>query len=54
MQFRVPTHDGFIPMVDYASVNNWNGKHVCTWLPKPETTQSLEKKERPKAYPSRS
>jgi hypothetical protein len=34
MQFRVPTEDGFIRMVDYASVNNWNGKHVCTWLPK--------------------
>lgn len=34
MQFRVPTEDGFIRMVDYASVNNWNGKHICTWLPK--------------------
>jgi len=34
MQFRVPTQDGFIHMVDYASVNNWNEKHICTWLPK--------------------
>lgn len=37
MQFRVPTDGGFISMVDFASVNNWDGKtHVCTWLPKPE------------------
>ncbi|MBN1512036.1 MAG: glycoside hydrolase family 127 protein [Phycisphaerae bacterium] len=36
MQFRVPTADGsFIQMVDYASVDNWTGKHICTWLPKP-------------------
>jgi DUF1680 family protein len=35
MQYRVPTQDGFIHLVDYASVNNWNGKHICTWLPKP-------------------
>jgi hypothetical protein len=35
MQFRVPTQDGFIQMVDYASVDNWNGKHVRTWLPRP-------------------
>lgn len=34
MQFQVPVKDGFIRMVDYASVNNWNGKHVCTWVPK--------------------
>ena len=35
MQFRVPVSNGYIPMVDYASVNNWNnGKHICTWLPK--------------------
>jgi uncharacterized protein len=34
MQFRVPTRDGFIQMVDYASVDNWNGKHVRTWLPR--------------------
>lgn len=34
MQFRVPTETGSIQMVDYASVDNWNGKHVCTWLPK--------------------
>jgi DUF1680 family protein len=33
MQFRVPTSTGFIQMVDYSTVNNWNGKHVCTWLP---------------------
>ena len=34
MQFRIPVSNGFIYMVDYASVNNWNGKHICTWLPK--------------------
>jgi hypothetical protein len=34
MQFQVPVKDGFIRMVDYASVNNWNGKHVCTWVSK--------------------
>lgn len=31
--FRIPTDNGFIQMVDYASVNSWNGKRVCTWLP---------------------
>lgn len=35
MQFRVPIRGGFIQMVDYASVDNWTGKHICTWLPKP-------------------
>ena len=39
MQFRVPTRDGSIPMVDYASVDSWNGKHVCTWLPKVRDVQ---------------
>jgi hypothetical protein len=34
MQFKVPTEAGFIHMVDYASVNSWEGKQVCTWLPK--------------------
>jgi DUF1680 family protein len=34
MQFKVPTTTGFIQMVDYASVNNWNQTHICTWLPK--------------------
>jgi len=35
LQFRVPTTDGgFIHMVDYASVDSWNGKRICTWLPK--------------------
>ena len=33
MEFLVPTTDGPIHMVDYASVNGWTGKHVCTWLP---------------------
>ena len=33
MEFIVPTTDGPIHMVDYASVNGWEGKHVCTWLP---------------------
>jgi DUF1680 family protein len=33
MEFRAPTTDGTIPLVDYASVNNWNHTHICTWLP---------------------
>jgi DUF1680 family protein len=33
MQFKVPTANGFIQMEDYASVNNWNQTHLCTWLP---------------------
>ena len=33
MQYRVPVEGGFISMVDYASVNNWDGSHICTWLP---------------------
>ncbi len=33
MQFEVPTRSGMIPMVDYASVNSWEGKRVQTWLP---------------------
>ena len=36
MQFRVPTAGGFIHMVDYASVDSWEGKKICTWLPRPE------------------
>jgi len=43
MQFRVPTADGSIQMVDYASVDNWTGKHVCTWLPKEKTEEGPEK-----------
>jgi len=33
MQFQVPISNGYIKMVDYASVNSWEGKHICTWLP---------------------
>lgn len=33
-EFRVPVKGGYIWMLDYASVNNWNGKHICTWLSK--------------------
>ena len=36
MEFIVPTINGDIRMVDYASVNSWEGSHVCTWLPLPE------------------
>lgn len=36
MEFIVPTTTGTIRMVDYASVNGWEGSHVCTWLPLPE------------------
>ncbi|MBZ4189907.1 beta-L-arabinofuranosidase domain-containing protein [Niabella beijingensis] len=30
---EVPTAKGAVKMVDYASVNNWNGTHICTWIP---------------------
>jgi DUF1680 family protein len=33
MQFEVPSRTGMIQMVDYASVNSWEGKKVQTWLP---------------------
>jgi len=33
LQFKVPTKDGYIRMVDYASSDNWNGRHTFTWLP---------------------
>ena len=33
MQFEVATRSGVISMVDYASVNSWQGKRVQTWLP---------------------
>jgi DUF1680 family protein len=33
MEFIVSTTQGTIRMVDYASVNNWNDSHICTWLP---------------------
>ncbi|MFW6304108.1 MAG: beta-L-arabinofuranosidase domain-containing protein [Candidatus Sumerlaeota bacterium] len=32
-QIRVPTESGHIRMVDYASINNWNGLKTCTWMP---------------------
>jgi DUF1680 family protein len=34
LQFHIPTASGSIQMVDYASVDNWSGNHVCTWMPK--------------------
>jgi len=33
LMFKVPTTSGFIHMVEYASVDSWSGKKVCTWLP---------------------
>ncbi len=33
MEFVIPTSEGKIRMSDYASINNWNGSHICTWLP---------------------
>ncbi|MDR0394281.1 MAG: glycoside hydrolase family 127 protein [Tannerella sp.] len=33
MEFIVPAEEGDIRMSDYASVNGWNGSHICTWLP---------------------
>jgi len=35
MEFIVPTIDGDIRMIDYASVDGWDGSRVCTWLPTP-------------------
>jgi len=34
MEFIVPTTKGDIHMVDYSSVDCWNGSHIQTWLPK--------------------
>ena len=33
LEFEVPTDDGPIRVTDYASVNGWEGAHICTWLP---------------------
>ncbi|MDD3108284.1 MAG: glycoside hydrolase family 127 protein [Alistipes sp.] len=33
LEFEVPTTEGSIRMIDYASVNGWEGKKVYTWLP---------------------
>lgn len=33
MQFRVPVKEGAISVVNYASVNSWEGKRIMTWLP---------------------
>ena len=33
LQFVVPTTGGDIRMVDYSSVDCWDGSHVQTWLP---------------------
>lgn len=33
LEFEVPTDDGPIRMTNYASVNGWEGAHICTWLP---------------------
>ena len=35
MQFIVPTTTGPIKMVDYSSVDCWEGSHIQTWLPLP-------------------
>lgn len=35
MEWLVPTTEGDIRMSDYASVNGWQGSHICTWLPRP-------------------
>jgi DUF1680 family protein len=36
MEFIIPTANGNIRMIDYASVDGWDGSEVCTWLPKEE------------------
>lgn len=33
LQYSIPSSKGYIKMVDYSSINNWNGKRICTWLP---------------------
>ena len=33
IEFIIPTAQGPIRMIDYSSVNGWQGKKVCTWLP---------------------
>ena len=33
MRFSVPTNAGPIKMVDYSSVDCWEGSHIQTWLP---------------------
>lgn len=34
LQYKVPLRNGgFFRMVDYASADNWNSQHICTWLP---------------------
>jgi len=33
LEFRVPTEEGEIRMIDYASQNGWQGKRLQTWLP---------------------
>jgi DUF1680 family protein len=35
MEFIVPVAQGTIRMIDYASVNCWDGEQICTWLPTP-------------------
>jgi DUF1680 family protein len=40
MQFEVPTRSGPISVVDYSSVNSWQGKRVQTWLPMAGGAQS--------------
>lgn len=35
MEFRVKTKTGEIRMVDYSSVDCWEGGHIQTWLPLP-------------------
>ena len=34
MEFEVPTTNGKIRMTDYSSVNCWQGKKICTWIPR--------------------
>lgn len=33
MEFLVPTTNGDIRMIDYSSVNGWEGKRIQTWMP---------------------
>jgi len=32
LEFRIPTEQGEIRMIDYASQNGWQGKRIRTWL----------------------
>jgi DUF1680 family protein len=36
-QIKITTPLGDFRMIDYASINNWNGLRTCTWMPKAQS-----------------